>query len=52
MVDKIIGVVIVLAIFAAVILLLFLGIWLTVFFKTMKLMNDAEKKHPDWRRLR
>ena len=42
MVDKIIGLIIVLAIIAAVIVLLFLGLWLAVFCKTLKTIDKAE----------
>lgn len=44
MIDKIIGVIIVLAIIAAIVILLFVGVWLTVFCKTMKEINRAERE--------
>jgi len=43
MIDKLIGLIIVLAIIAGVIILLFLGVWLALFCKTFKMIDRTER---------
>jgi len=52
MVDKIIGIVIILLIIASIFVLFFFGLWLTLFCKSLRLIKDMENKHPNWRRLK
>ena len=53
MIDKLIGVIIVLAIIAGAIILVFFGLWLVVFCKTFKMIDKTEKDfNREWRHLR
>ena len=52
MVDKIVGIVIILLIIALAFVLFFFGLWLTLFCKSLRLIKDMENKHPEWRKLK
>lgn len=53
MIDKLIGLIIVLAIIAGVIILLFVGIWLVLFCKAFKMIDRTEKDiDRSWRHLK